>query len=83
MKLPLPSSVCDDGGRDAKFLEIYSTVTDIFAEYTPVYFVVTSKALHRSLSLRPAQPAHRQPVSIEHRTTHTQHKTCCHTTKLI
>jgi hypothetical protein len=53
MKLPLSSSagcciksLYDDGGRDAEFLEIYSTVTDIFAEYTPVYFIVTSKALN-------------------------------------
>jgi len=54
MKLPLNSSVCDDGGRDDEFLEIYSNVTDIFAEYTSVYFIVTSKALHRSLSLHRA-----------------------------
>ena len=47
MKLPLSSSVCDDGDRDAEFFEIYSTVTDIFAEYTPVCFIVTSKALNR------------------------------------
>lgn len=54
MKLPLPSSagycimsICDEGGRDVEFLEVYSTVTAIFADYTPVYFVVTSKALNR------------------------------------
>jgi len=29
-----------------------------------------------------AQQAHPQPVSTEHRTTHTQHTTCCHSTKL-
>jgi len=28
------------------------------------------------------QQAHRQPVTTEHRTTHTQHMTCCHSTKL-
>ena len=27
-----------------------------------------------------AQQAHRQPVSTEHRPTHTQHTTCCHST---
>jgi len=30
-----------------------------------------------------AQQGHRQPVSTEHHTTHTQHTTCCHSTKLI
>jgi hypothetical protein len=30
-----------------------------------------------------AQQAHRQPVSVEQRATHTEHTTCCHSTKLI
>jgi len=30
-----------------------------------------------------AQQTHRQPVSTEQRSTHTQHTTCCHSTKLI
>jgi len=35
---------------------------------------------HNTRHAATAQQAHQQPVSTEHRTTHTQHTTCCHST---
>ena len=42
----------------------------------------TVQLTHNTLHAATAQQAHPQPVSTEHRTAHTQHTTCCHSTKL-
>jgi len=60
-------------------LQVPCNAGNFLTSYKPVSF--SRRTLHHGVSLRRTTHIHSQAPSEQY-TTHTQHKTCCHSTKL-